>query len=160
MRTTLPRTSQPRREASLLPAPTAPALEPRSSPSTPSPKARSFAWWASEDDAGQRTAQLTRSLLLQPDWWETTGYVSTAVRSHRHPEHHAVLQTGVSVKRHPSSYFPCSPSVTRFGAGPAPCGTARLAFSAFRKSFRRGPQERGKKRFSNLPKMRRLALRS
>ncbi|WP_216845257.1 hypothetical protein, partial [Granulicella sp. S156] len=38
------------------------------------------------------------------------------------------LQQGVSVKRHLSSYFPCLPSVTRFGAYPAPCGTARLCF--------------------------------
>ena len=58
--------------------------------------------------------------------------------------------------------FPCFPSVTRFGAGPAPCGTARLCFaladalrvSAFRKSF----VQRTPKHFPNLPKKRRWAL--
>ena len=142
-RTILTRISQPRRAENLLPALTAPELELcNNSPSIPSPKNRSFAWQAAEDD-GERMVWFTHSLLLQPNRWQTTGYGSAAVRLHRHPERHAVLHASVSVKRHPSSYFPCSPSVTRYGAYPAPCGTARLCFglsaalrvSAFRKSF-------------------------
>ena len=75
-------------------------------------------------------------------------------------------------------YFPCSPSVTRFGAYPAPGGTTRLCFgfttplrkdrasgtpdftalrvSAFRKSFVRRTQ----KDFPNLPKKAPLGLGS
>ena len=119
-RTMLTRTSQPLREASLLLALAAPALELCSSPSTPSPEDRSFAWRASENDADHWRAQLTHSLLLQPDQCPATGYGSTAVRLPRHPERRAVLHASVSVQRHPSSYFPCSPSVTRLGADPAP----------------------------------------
>jgi hypothetical protein len=146
-RTMLTRTSQPRRAANLLLTPTAPALELCNSPSIPSPPNRFFAWQGVEDD-GERTVWLTHSLVLQPDLVETRGYGSAAAWLHRHPERHAVLHASVSVKRHPSSYFPCSPSVTRFGADPAPCGTARLAFSAFRKSFRQERKGRRKKRFS------------
>jgi hypothetical protein len=46
-------------------------------------------------------------------------------------------------------YFPCLPSVTRFGAYPAPSGTRRsaslraLRVSAFKKSFRPFRKERG-----------------
>ena len=142
-RTTLTRTSQSRRAASLLLALTAPELEPCNSPSIPpSPKDRFFAWQGVEDD-GKRTAWFTHSLLFQPGQWQASTSGPTAVRLHRHPERHGVLHASVSVKRHLSSYFPCSPSVTRFGAYPAPCGTARLCFgfaalrvSAFRKSFR------------------------
>ena len=141
-RTILTRTSQLRRAENLLPAPTALELELcNNSPSIPSPKNRFSALQAAEDDGG-RTVWFTHSLLLQPDRWRTRAYSSAAVRLHRHPERHAVLHASVSIKRHPSSYFPCPPSVTRFGAYPAPCGTARLCFgfaalrvSAFRKSL-------------------------
>jgi len=147
-RTMLTRTSQPRRAASLLLTPAAPELGLCNSPSIPSPQNRFFAWQGAEDD-GERTAWFTHCLLLQPDWWETRGYGPTAVRLHRHPERHAVLHASVSVKRHPSSYFPCSPSVTRFGAYPAPCGTARLCFFGFQKIFSTTSRKgRGKKRFS------------
>ena len=152
-------TSQPLREAGLLLALTTPELELCISPSTSSPRHRFFAWQGAEDDGGW-TVWLTHCLLLQPDWWETRGYGPTAARLHRHPERDQALHASVSVKRHPSSYFPCSPSVTRFGAYPAPCGTARLAFSAFRKSFRQNRKSSERKDFPNLPKMRRLALGS
>jgi hypothetical protein len=141
-RTILAHTSQLRRAVSLLPAPTAPALVLCNSSSIPSPRHRFFAWQGAEDD-GERTVWFTLSLLLQPDRWQTRAYSSVAVQLHWHPERHAVLHASVSVHRHPSSYFPCLPSVTRFGAYPAPCGTARLCFglsaalrvSAFRKSL-------------------------
>ena len=45
---TLTRTSQSRREAGLLPALVSPGLELCISPSTPSPKDRSFAWRGAE----------------------------------------------------------------------------------------------------------------
>jgi hypothetical protein len=112
-------TSQPLREAGLLLALADPELELCSSPSTSLPRHRFFAWQGAEDD-GERTVWLTHRLLLQPDWWETKGYGPTAARLHRHPERRAVLHASVSVQRHPSSYFPCSPSVTRLGADPAP----------------------------------------
>jgi hypothetical protein len=125
-RTTQPRTSQLRRAASLLPALSAPALEPCNSPSTPSRIDRFFAWQGAEDD-GERTAWFTHCLLLQPEEWRASTGSFTAVRLHRHPERHAALHASVSVQCHLSSYFPCSPSVTRFGADPAPCGTRRSA---------------------------------
>ena len=151
-RTILTRTSQLRRAASLLPASTAPELEPCNSPSIPpSPKDRFFAWQGVEDD-GKRTAWFTHSLLLQPGQWQASTSGPTAVRLHRHPERHGVLHASVSVKHHPSSYFPCSPSVTRFGAYPAPCGTARLCFFGFQKIF----VQRTQKDFPNLPKKTRL----
>jgi hypothetical protein len=141
-RTILAHTSQLRRAVSLLPAPTAPALVLCNSSSIPSPRHRFFAWQGAEDD-GERMVWFILSLLLQPDRWQTRAYSSVAVQLHWHPERHAVLHASVSVHRHPSSYFPCLPSVTRFGAYPAPCGTARLCFglsaalrvSAFRKSL-------------------------
>ena len=118
-RTILARTSPTRRASSLLLALSGSELEPCNSPSTLSPKDRLFAWQGAEDD-GEGTAWFTHSQLLQPDRWQTTGHGSAAVRLHRHPERHAALHASVSVKRHPSSYFPCSPSVTRLGADPAP----------------------------------------
>jgi hypothetical protein len=146
-------TSQPRRAMGLLLALTASVLEPCHSPSIPSPKIRSFAWQGAEDDADHRRLWLTHSLLLLPETWQASRYSSTAVRLHQRPYRDA-LQTSVYLERQFSHIFPVLPSVTRFGATPAPCGTARLCFdltgalrvSAFRKSFLRRPQKR--KRFS------------
>jgi hypothetical protein len=85
---------------------------------------------------------------------------------------HCRIVASASLYRRPSDkclprapilpYFPCSPSVTRFGAYPAPGGTARLCFalraplrvSAFKKSL---CKER-KKIFRTFRKRRRLAL--
>jgi hypothetical protein len=101
-----------------------------------------------EDDGG-RTVRFTHSLLLQPDWWpDERLWFRLLSWLHRHPERHAVLHASVSVQRHPSSYFPCSPSVTRLGADPAPCGNgATLLFRHSENLFGK-PQERRKKRFS------------
>jgi single-strand DNA-binding protein len=58
-------------------------------------------------------------------------------------------------------YFPCFPSVTRFGVYPAPCGTARLCFFGFQKIFSALPAKNAERKdFPNLPKKRRLALGS
>jgi hypothetical protein len=148
-------TSQPRRAMGLLLALTASVLEPCHSPSIPSPKIRSFAWQGAEDDADHRRLWLTHSLLLLPETWQASRYSSTAVRLHQRPYRDA-LQTSVYLERQFSHIFPVLPSVTRFGATPAPCGTARLCFdltgalrvSAFRKSF----SQRTQKHFPNLPK--------
>jgi hypothetical protein len=118
IQTMLGRTSRTRREAGLLPAPTGPELGPCSSLFIPSPIGRCVAWWCGEDD-GEETACFTHFLLLEPKKCQATDYSSTDVRLHRHPERHRVLQTSVSVKRL-SPVFPSSPSVTRFGAYPAP----------------------------------------
>jgi hypothetical protein len=74
-------------------------------------------------------------------------------------------------------YFPCSPSVTRFGAYPAPCGTARLCFAWARTTARQCTErfwpmrpagfgfqkifvQRTQKDFPNLPKKTPLVLGS
>jgi hypothetical protein len=107
VRTILMRTSQLWRGAGLLPALAATKLEQHNSPSTMSPQGRSFAW-RGEDDR-ELTARFPHSLLLQPEPWQATASGSTAVRLHRCPERHRVLQTGVSIKRHLSCIFPAHP---------------------------------------------------
>jgi hypothetical protein len=61
-----------------------------------------------ENDAKHWNVRSTRSLLLQPEAWQTTGYGSTAVWSHRHP-HIGALQTGISIERQFSRIFPAHP---------------------------------------------------
>jgi hypothetical protein len=154
------RTTQSRREAGFRLALAVSPLKPRSSPSTPSPKGRSFAWSRAEKPIRPFGAVQPRpALMAEPDGQRTQRRL-------------CCLDPTASLYRCPSAgcfhrapslpYFPCSPSVTRLGADPAPCGTARLCFglsaalqvSAFRKSF---CNDR-KKHFPNLPKKRRLAL--
>jgi hypothetical protein len=162
MRTTLTHTSQLRRGGGLLLAPTTSALELCNSPSTPSPKDGSFAWQGAEDDASHWRAWLTRCLLLQPEEWQASTDIFTAVRLHRHPECHRVLHADVSIERHLSRIFPAHPrslasvlvprhiTPSRKERGPRPrfCGTARLCFFGFQKIFSAELQERRKKRFS------------
>ena len=79
--------------------------------SIPSPQYRPIARRGAENNAKHWNTRSTRSLLLQPEAWQTTGHGSTAVWFDRHPY------------RRPSDryfhrapilpYFPCSPSVTR-----------------------------------------------
>ena len=139
------RTSQPQRGTSLLLALPTSALEPCNSPSIPSPKLRSFAWQGAEDDADHRELWPTPSLLLQLEAWQPSRYSSTAVRVRRRSYRDA-LQTSVSIGRQFSRVFPVLPSVTRFGAYPAPGGTARLCFFGFQKTFSartaRAPKEK------------------
>ena len=106
--TTLPRTSQPSRGTWLLLALTAPELEPCSSPSIPSPEDRFFAWRGAQNDVSHWKLWSTHSLLLQPEMRRATGDGSTAVRLHRHPQCHRVLQS-VSIGRHLSRIFPAHP---------------------------------------------------
>jgi hypothetical protein len=63
------------------------------------------------------------------------------------------LQQNIFVKRHFSPYFPCFPSVTRYGAFPAPCGTRRSASRCARPSglgFQTRNLPRGNTRGSGL----------
>ena len=143
---TLTRTSQSRREAGLLLAFAAPGLEPCSSPSTPSPKDRFFAWEDAEASRELFGAVHPRSAFVagpnsQRAQMFIRGLVATA-SLYRRPSDRCF-------HRAPSlPYFPCSPSVTRFSAYPAPCGTARLCFFGFQKIFSTtSRKERGKKRF-------------
>jgi hypothetical protein len=78
------------------------------SSSIPSLQLRPFVWRGAENDAKHWNVWSTRSLLLQPEAWQTTGHGSTAVRLHRHPSIDA-LQTGVSIERHFSRIFPAHP---------------------------------------------------
>jgi hypothetical protein len=126
--TTLARISQQQGEAGLLLALAAPQLGLCSSPSTPSPKDRFFAWRGTEDD-GERTAWFIHSLLLQPDRWEVSPSGSAPVRLHRHPERHASLQTSVSIKRHLSRIFPARPRLLALVLIPRPAAR-RVSASA------------------------------
>ncbi len=129
VRTTRARTSQPRIGAGLLPVPGTEQQEPCSSPSILSPFHMVFALQAEGNDAELQRAWFPQVLLLQPKKRQAKRDRASAVWLDRHPERDAALQTGVFVKRHLSPYFPCLPSVTRFGAYPAPVGTRRSASS-------------------------------
>jgi hypothetical protein len=138
---TLTRTSQSRGEAGFLLALAVALMESCSLPSTPSPKDRSFAWRRAEKSVGPFGAVHPR-----PAWM-------AGPNGQRTQRGLCCLDATASLYRRPSAgcfhrapslpYFPCSPSVTRLGAIPAPCGSARLCFglsaalrvSAFRKSF-------------------------
>ena len=105
MQTTRARISQPPGEAGPLFALTAPTLEPCSSPSTPAPRCRSFAWQGGKDHGDHRRTWPTRSLLLQPDTWRAAANGSNAARSRRRPCGNG-LQQSVSIERHLSRIFP------------------------------------------------------
>ena len=108
MQTMLARTSQPLKEVSLPLALAAPTLEPRSSPSTPSSRGRSFAWQDAEDDTDHPRAWFTHSPLLQSEVWRATANGSNAARSQLRPCGDG-LQQSVSIERHLSRIFPAHP---------------------------------------------------
>ncbi len=156
-------TSQPLRGSGHLLALTASALEPRSLPSIPSPKLKSFAWRGAEDDADHRKLWLAHSLLLQPEAWQASSYGSTAVRVRRRPYKDA-LRTSVSIERQFSRIFPAysrslalvlipRPAARRVSASPlrVPCGF-RLSENLFARRTAK------KKIFRTFRKRRRLTL--
>ena len=174
-RAMLARTSQRARGDRSIPALVGAARRPRNWPSIPSPQLRPFAWRDAEGDAKHWNVRSTRSLLLQPEAWQTTGYGSTAVWSHRHP-YIGALQINVSIERQFSRIFPAHPRslasvlfprhitpsrkdrvpgtpILRHGATLLRTACA-LRVSAFRKSL---CKER-KKIFRTFRKRRRLAL--
>ena len=149
MQTTLARTSQLRKDASLLHTLATSVLQPCISPSTPSPKNGAFAWdYAEASTEPFGAVHPLSAFVAGPDGQRAQQFVCCLVAT-------ASLYSPPSDEcfhRAPLlPYFPCSPSVTRLGAYPAPCGTARLCFglsaalrvSAFRKSLCRE-----RKRFS------------
>jgi len=135
-------------------------LELCSSPSPKSSTPRHFATQAVESNADASDVWFTHCLPEPYNLGPETD-THSAAGFYRRPYMDA--PSGKYFRRAPFlPNFPCFPSVTRFGAGPAPCGTARLCFaladalrvSAFRKSF----VQRTPKHFPNLPKKRRWAL--
>ena len=134
-------------------------------PCTPSPMNRSVEWRGMENDTGSRKAWLTHSL---------PGAGSGERQNHecwlvaRASLLACALQTGRFHRAPSLPDLPMSHSVTRFGAYPAPCSTARLCFGlrrpmgfGFQKIFSATLRtQRGRKDFPNLPKKRHLALGS
>jgi hypothetical protein len=143
---TLTRTSQSQRRVRLLLVLASPGLEPCISPSTPSPNDGFFAWRRVEKCAEPFGAVYPRpASVAGPDRQRPQRLFDRLIATaslYRRP-------SGKCFHRAPSlPYFPCSPSVTRFSAYPAPCGTARLCFFGFQKIFSTDfRKERGRKRF-------------
>ena len=108
VRAMLVRTSQRVRGDRSIPAIADPSRRRCNRPSIPSPQYRPLAWRGAEDDAKHWNVRSTRSLLLQPEAWQTTGHGSMAVWLHRHP-YIGALQTGVSIERQFSRIFPVHP---------------------------------------------------
>jgi hypothetical protein len=108
VRAMLVRTSQRVRGDRSIPAIADPSRRRCNRPSIPSPLYRPLAWRDAEDDAKHWNVRSIRSLLMQPEAWQATGYASTAVRLHRHP-YIGALQTGVSIERQFSRIFPAHP---------------------------------------------------
>ena len=157
LQTTLARTSQPQRETGLLLALAVPPLEPYILPSTPSPKDRVSAWAYTEASTGPSGAVPPLSAFV------------AFLDVQRTQRAFCCLVATASLYSHPSDecfhrapilpHFPCSPSVTRFSAYPAPCGNCAPCFFGFQKIFSANLRTKhGRKDFPNLPKMRRLAL--
>ena len=107
-RAVLARTSQRVPGDSSIPALANPSRRLRNWPSIPPPKYRPIARRDAENEAKHWYARSPRSLLLQPETWQTTGYGSTAAWSHRHP-YIGTLQTNVSLERQFSRIFPAHP---------------------------------------------------
>ncbi len=140
MPTILACTSQPRIEMSLLLALAALDGGPHTSPSAVSRFSRFFARQERGHYSATRCGSPTHCFCNRT-WWppNTKGLLLPGGDGVRR----AMDPSDRCFRRAPSlPYFPCSPSVTRFGAYPAPCGTARLCFglaalrvTAFRKSL-------------------------
>ena len=117
-RAMLERTSQRACGDRSIPALANPSRRLRNWPSIPSPQCRPLAWRNAEDDAKHWNGRSTRSPLLQPEAWQTTGYGSTAVWSHRHP-YIGAFQTSVYLERQ-SPVFSLLTLGHSLGAFPAP----------------------------------------
>jgi hypothetical protein len=123
------RTFQRARRGGSFPALAAPSHRLRNWPSIPSPRLRSLAWRDAKDDAKHGNVRSIHSLTAF-----TAGNMARDRLWFRRR-----LVVLASLFRRPSDkcfhrapilpYFPCSPAVTRFGAYPAPGGTAGSAFS-------------------------------
>jgi hypothetical protein len=161
VRAMLARTSQRIRGAESIPALSGAALGSHNWPSIPSPQLMPFAWRDAEGDAKHWNLRSTRSLLLQPETWQTTGHGSTAVWLHRHP-YIGALQTGVYLERQFSRIFPAHPRSLASVLIPRPAARRVSASHSvrpvgFRLSKNLLCNER-KKIFRTFRKRRRLAL--
>jgi len=107
-RAMLARTSQRARDDRSISALANPSRRLRNCPSIPSPQYRSLAWRDTDDDAKHWNVRSTRSLLLQPEAWQTTGYGSVATWLDRH-RYIGALQTSVYLERQFSRIFPAHP---------------------------------------------------
>ena len=161
-RAMLARTSQRARSDRSIPALANPSRRLRNWPSIPSTQCRPFAWRNTDDDAKHWNTRFTRSLLLQPEAWQTTGHGSTAVWLHRHP-YIGALQTGIPVERQFSRIFPAHPRSLASVLIPRPAARrvsashcVRPAGFGFQKIF----VQRTQKDFPNLPKKTPLGLGS
>lgn len=134
----LARISQSRKSSGLLLALPTPEFMLCNSPFRRSPKDRFCACQDANCDRRNRSVRFTHSLLLRPDL-AARRPGSSAVRLHRRPERDGSLQTGVSVKRHRSSYFPCSPSVTRSVLIPRPAARRVSASASHPSRSKSGP---------------------
>jgi len=123
----LVRTSQRVRGGGSFPALADPPRRLCNRPSIPSLQYRPIARRDAEKDAKHWNTRSTRSLLLQPEAWQTTGHGSMAMWFDRHP-YVGALQTNVSIERRFSRIFPATLGHS-LGAYPAPGGTARLCFA-------------------------------
>jgi hypothetical protein len=119
VRAMLVRTSQRVRGDRSIPAIADPSRRRCNRPSIPSPQYRPLAWRGAEDDAKHWNVRSTRSLLMQPDfvasdrlWFHCRAAASASL--YRRPSDRRFHRAPIL------PYFPCSPSVTRFGAYPAP----------------------------------------
>jgi hypothetical protein len=147
LQTAMAHTSQPRREAGLLLTLAASGLEPCSLSSTPSPKDRVFAGACAEASTEPFGAVHPLSAFVAVlDGQRTQRSVCCLVATaslYSHP-------SGECFHRAPIlPYFPCSPSVTRLGAYPAPCGNcAALLLRLSENLFDKAPHKTRTKRFS------------
>jgi hypothetical protein len=107
-RAMLARTSQQVRAGGSIPALADPSRRMCNWSSITSHRYRPIARRDAENDAKHWNARSTRSLLLQPEAWQTTGYGSVATWLDRHP-YIGALQTSVYLERQFSRIFPAHP---------------------------------------------------
>jgi hypothetical protein len=88
-------------------------------------------------DAEQRTSQSTQSVHLQSGCGQANITGSVWISSHRHPERHATLQSGISAKRHFSRIFPAHPRSLASALIPRPAAR-RCSASSLRTPFGSG----------------------
>ena len=107
-RAMLARTSQQVRAGGSIPALADPSRRMCNWSSITSHRYRPIARRDAENDAKHWNARSTRSLLLQPEAWQTTGYGSVATWLDRH-RYIGALQTSVYLERQFSRIFPAPP---------------------------------------------------
>ena len=145
LQTILTRTSPPWRKAGLLLALAVPPMEPCSSPSTSSPKGRFFAWEyveaTTEPFGAVHPLSAFVAVLDGQRTQRSVCYLVATASLYSLPSDECFHRAPIL------PYFPCSPSVTRLGADPAPCGNCatllfRLSKNLFSKISARNTDEK------------------